>query len=206
MLRKITLITIVFNLLFSCSRYSKEQMLYDYVKKTSFEKLNVNIDHLDFNILLLMKISNITAKDSLILMQKYFDIKKKEKIDYFTQQLELYKNLNMGYAYTIKNTKNQSINDMHQDFTDNIEENIKRIQNCINLYNGDCKGTFLEPVLSKIKRYKMNPDKVLSSKYEANYTLTDPTLNATETFNYYYYTNLHNTSFIKDEKVEKILE
>jgi hypothetical protein len=139
-------------------------------------------------------------------MQKYFDIKKKEKIDYFTQQLELYKNLNMGYAYTIKKTKNQSINDMQQDFTDNIEENFKRIQNCINLYNGDCKGTFLEPVLSKIKRYKMDPDKVLSSKYEANYTLTDPTLNATETFNYYYYTNLHNTSFIKDEKVEKILE
>jgi len=206
MLRKITLIAIIFSLLFSCSRNSEEQMLYDYVKKASFEKLNVNIDQLDFKILSLMKISNITAKDSLILIQKYFDIKKKEKIDYFTKQLEQYKNLNMGYAYTIKNKKNQSINDMHQDFTDNIEENIKRIQNCINLYNGDCKGTFLEPVLSKIKRYEMDPDNVLSSKYKANYTLTDRALNAKETFNYYYYTNFDNTSFIKDEIIENNLE
>ena len=82
------------------------------------------------------------------------------------------------------------------------KESIERATNAINVYNGDCKGTFLEETFIAIEEYEKKPDAILSVKYKVSYSLTNPILKVKQTFDRCFYTNRSGTEFMKEAELE----
>lgn len=201
-MKKITLLTAFLITLISCGYSPEEQMLFDYLNNASMKTLKVNINDLDFKIISLEKVKDISASDSLEIVQKYFDEKKNKKIGQFEDEI---KRDEIRIAKNEELIRSINVNDVTktvQEWVDKDKVNIERNQKNIELYNGDCKGTFLEPVLVKINNYKSEPNKILSVKYKANYSMNNPLMKVKQTFNKYYYSNSENTIFIKEEEIE----
>jgi len=174
----------------SCGKSKEEQLISDYAQTLGDAKMDLN-----FKMISLEKIKDITAKDSLSIFTEYFNVKKAEKIESLTETLESekeqleyhYKNLEdkkKNLASTKKSSDYYSIyvgwvEDEEKSIEDS-KKSIKMWEDAITNYNGDCKGTFLEPVLISIKDYEKKGDEILVSKFRANYSMNNPLLNNTK--------------------------
>ena len=90
-----------------------------------------------------------------------------------------------------------------KNLTKDFYEIIEHDQSVIDLYNGDCKGTFLEPVLSKINIFESKPDSIIAKEYDVTYTILNPMLNnVKQTLSKTYYINSDITKILKVETKE----
>ena len=165
---------------FSCSM-SKEELLiseYEQTLENTKTDLNLKFKKLEF-------VKNITWKDSLSLLKKYFDKSRKERIKYEENEII---ELNKKIKNRIKYGSSYSI----------YEEIIKVKQKHIESFKGDCKGTYLEKTYLKIHNSNLNSDSILSKEYDVIYTIQNPLLNnVKQTIFKKYYLNSDLTKILK---------
>lgn len=180
-------------ILISCSQSKEELLISDYEQTIGNTKTNLNLKFNKFEF-----IKDITWKDSLELLTVYFKEKKEKKIE----QFEILKNSDIddleSYKVYLKKEKYNSNKVMLKEYIDEREKSIQGYNESIELYNGDCKGTFLEDVYSKINNPNLNGDSILSKVYDVVYTIKNPLLNNVEqTISKTYYLNSDLTKILK---------
>lgn len=191
-------------LLASCGKNKEEKMLTNYLGKGMLKRINVNIDDTDFKIISIKKDSDITSSDSAnIIKNKLADYlgKKSEQVLIDTLSFKYMKDLlnglirlddtlinlyqksmilamkshNYSYKYEAKNKRNKSIDN-------NVKNKSKLLK--------------IEQLERKYNSYSKIPEKILSTKYKANYSITNPMLKVKQTFDKVYYTNNLGTEFL----------
>lgn len=199
-------------ILVSCSQSKEELLISDYEQTIGNTKTNLNLkfEKVEF-------IKDITTKDSLEILRKYFNEKRDKKIKEFEFEINSDEMSNEKFKNIINNdkTNNNEIDNILNDFIYgnvskkelqiSINENkINIIQNRYNikLYKGDCKGTPLEETYNKIKELEnKNLDSILSKEYDVVYTIKNPFLNNVEqTISRKYYFNSDISRILKVTK------
>lgn len=160
--------------IFSCGKSKEEELIASHVQKIGETKTD-----LSFKMISLDKVKDITAKDSLEILQSHFNEKKTGKLEELRGNVELYEEYIKKYKTKLEeeNKSNTSIVEMYQEFITEYEADVKRNKEFIEKYEGDCKGTFLEPVLSSINEYKEKEQEILATKFDAVYSIKNPLLN-----------------------------
>lgn len=179
----------------SCGQSKEEKLISDYVQTFGDSKIDAN-----FKMKSLEKQNDITAKDSLVILKSYFEEKKNDKISQFQETIDYNKERLEEKTKDLaeSNPSFTSINELYQKSIDDAKSEIERNEKNIELYQGDCKGTFLEPVLMKIADYEKQGDKVLYTKYKASYSINNPMLNNTkQEFEREFYINSDKTRVVK---------
>lgn len=179
----------------SCGQSKEEKLISDYVQTFGDSKIDAN-----FKMKNLEKQNDITAKDSLVILKSYFEEKKNDKISQFQETIDYNKERLEEKTKDLaeSNPSFTSINELYQEYIDDAISEIKRNEKNIELYQGDCKGTFLEPILIKISDYEKKGDKVLYTKYKASYSINNPMLNNTkQEFEREFYINSDKTEVIR---------
>jgi len=191
------LVLLVIILTISCGKNKESQMLYDYHSKTIKQMYSTNLEELDFEVNSIEKIGEVKISDSIkILKDKLVglwlgdDATKEEKdtisFDYVIKELN---NLTNTYQQIIlTNIK------LDEDYK-NYEYEQKRDKNILT-------SVYAEDLKRKYDLFSKKRDSMLSVKYKASYSLTNPLLRIKQTHNNIYYTNADQTKFINDEKVE----
>ena len=195
-MKKLLLLLCVFVL--SCSENKGEQMLTEYVSK-GIKHINLNINDTDFKIISVVKIADIRSSDSLSFVTEYFEKKKLKKINYFKHRIKEDQKSLIEYQQKLENETFKSLKEFYINQIEGAKSDITRNNELIELYNGDCKGTFLESALVKINAFTKKPDSILSTKYIAKYTMTNPLLQIKQSFNKVLYTDANQSSFISEE-------
>jgi|TARA_B110000879_G_C10871778_1_gene393277 hypothetical protein len=190
-MKKLLVISTAFIMtLLSCGENKEEQMLSNYMNDNTIKTLNISAKDLGFKIINLKKVSEVTAKDSLVLMRNQFgDFAKTISEDsLFISEKEGEK---LIYETKKAKTRNKTSKKLQQDIIDLIQEQI------------DTKKKYAEPrkiefnkMSLRISELEMNTNEVLSHKYEVTYSMDMPDTNVTNTFRGYAYTNFDNTKFV----------
>lgn len=176
-MKKITLFLLGATFLISCGKSKEEQLIADYAQTMGDAKMDLN-----FKMKNLEKIEDITAKDSLEILKSYFDEKRGNKISEFQEGIDRNKENLDKYTKQLAETNpnHTSLVELYEKYINEAKSEVERYEQNIKLYEGDCKGTFLEPVLISIKDYEKKGDEILVSKFKANYTVNNPLLNNTK--------------------------
>ena len=185
----------------SCGKSKEEQMLIEYVSK-GIKYINININDTDFKIISVVKIKDIKAIDSLVFVKEYFELMKLEKINDLKDGLKESREDLKEYQQKLENETFKSLKELYTHSIKRSKSNIIDKNKYIELYNGDCKGTFLESTLVKINAFTKKPDSILSTKYIAKYTMTNPLLKIKQTFNKVLYSDTNQSKFIRAEDKE----
>lgn len=165
---------------------SKEEgAIADYIQR----KDNVKTD-LGFKTISSKELGNITAKDSLDILEKELaenrklDLenlyKKKENDEYRLSEEKRFARNNQPYH-------DQMTKKYWEDAIKEKENILSETERLIKLYETDCIGTRLEPVVYQIQKYKELGEKLLAVRVECTYSIINPLLNnvrqeITETF------------------------
>lgn len=176
-MKKITLFLLGATFLISCGKSKEEQLIADYAQTMGDAKMDLN-----FKMKNLEKVEDITAKDSLEILKSYFDEKRGNKISEFQEGIDRNKENLDKYTKQLAETNpnHTSLVELYEKYINEAKSEVERYEQNIKLYEGDCKGTFLEPVLISIKDYEKKGDEILVSKFKANYTVSNPLLNNTK--------------------------
>lgn len=176
-MKKITLFLLGATFLISCGKSKEEQLIADYAQTMGDAKMDLN-----FKMKNLEKVEDITAKDSLEILKSYFDEKRGNKISEFQEGIDRNKENLDKYTKQLAETNpnHTSLVELYEKYINEAKSEVERYEQNIKLYEGDCKGTFLEPVLISIKDYEKKGDEILVSKFKANYTVNNPLLNNTK--------------------------
>jgi hypothetical protein len=209
-MEKYILISLISLTLFSCGNSPEEQMLYDYQQK-NVGALNFDLDDLEFKIISIEKVGDVTASDSM----KFF---KKELAEIWETdpQQSLIDTLSFHHVIEALNSGIRSyerLTELNQELVLSairLDDYIGRIKYASARDEAIRDATGFKITLSKVEaleeyynRLAINPDSVLSVKYRANYALRNPVLgNARQIFDTVFFTNQSQTRFIKEEAVE----
>ncbi|MBW2961309.1 hypothetical protein [Mesonia aestuariivivens] len=197
-MKKLLLIATISTLLISCGRSHEEELLYNYQKDKIKENINMNIDDLNFEISEINKVEEITAKDSLKFYRDKLvnlwlgeDAEKNKKdtltYDYVLGQLDTLRSRYQGIV--LANIKADRA-------YENYEWEKKRDQMIDAIYD-------VKIWKNKSDSYQKSPEKVVSTKYKASYSINNPMLNdSKQTFDKFYYTNTEDNKFIKEESTK----
>jgi hypothetical protein len=189
-MKKITLLLIATTLILSCTKNKEEQILYEY-QKQKLANINFNINDLDFNIESLTKINEIKSKDSMAFFKNklitYYKTSDKEKetitFDYVIKQLDTLINSYQELILLRAKAGNSYLNYEDKESRNKFIEEKVHVESWKAQYN----------------EYNKNPELILSTKYQAKYTILNPLMgNAKQTFEKYFYTNANQTKFIKE--------
>ncbi len=157
---KIVFIMLILSL-YSCALSIEEKLIENHINTNDNETRVQSLD--------IIFLQDITSKDSLDYLVKYFNKKRADKI----KQLE--KTMQDLSEELKKATENKSTDKNEQDNVETYYRNmIKESKNYIQAYKSDCKGTFLEKTYLKINALKSNTDSVLTKKYLVKYVVVDP--------------------------------
>ena len=211
-MKNIILLLLASTFMVSCGKNKSEQMLYDYQQK-NVKALNFVLEDLDFKIIKVEKVIDITATDSI----KYL---KKKLAEFLTKNPEqaLIDTLSFKYMKSALNLGievGQNLVEIHQksvmfgiqydDYSWEMRSKRERdqaIEQVISYKTTLFEVETLEKYYDKLSK---KPDSILSTKYKTNYSLKNPMLgNIKQTFEKIYYTNASQTKFIKEEIVEEI--
>lgn len=202
------IILIFFTILFiSCGNNKEEQMLYDYQQKI-VRAGNFDLKDLDFKIQKIEKIANIKASDSLKSLKFQLADSWREN-----PEQSFVDTLSFGY---VKNALQDAIHDSFESISTLQKKTLTAIKLKDYSYQ-EHSGVMRLKALDDIKFYTenldkvrvleeyykglaKNPDSVLSTKYNAIYSMHSPMLNVRQTFDRVYYTNAAQTKFVKEEK------
>ena len=158
----------------SCSNSKEKKLITDYVQTMGDTKIELNVNILDFE-----KESEIKAIDSLNILKPYLETEKNEKISEFKVKIESANERINEYNKDILKPENNyaSLKKIYLDFIEDAKNDVDFNKKAIELYEGDCKGTYLEKTLNEIKRYEKNPNLVIANKYKTRYSIINPLLN-----------------------------
>ena len=171
----------------SCSTPPEKQLVSNYEQRIGNTPTDLNLKFQKFEF-----IKDLTGRDSAIILTKYFEEKKLNKITIMQEGIDINNSEIESYK---KVFTDQSMVDLLQEPL--IKQN-ERSQSIINLYNGDCKGTFLEPILIKISDFESKPDSILAKEYNVTYTILNPMLNnVKQTISKTYFINTDITKILK---------
>lgn len=193
-MKKISTLLICAIITMSCSKNKEEQMLYDY-QKEKLSQLNFNIEDLDFDIKSVSKTNDITSKDSMA----YF---KNKLTDYYVVPNNQKDTLSFDFVIN-------DLDNLVNSYQELILLRAKGGNSYLNYEDKEKRNqaikekVYVESWKSEYEKYEKNPEKVLSVKYKANYTILNPLLNnAKQTFEKYFYTNLDQTKFIVEQDIK----
>lgn len=182
-MKKILLLVLSAIIFSSCSKSQEEILIANHVQTLGDTKMDLGFKLINFE-----KVSETTAKDSLKIFNEYFISKRDEKIKQFEDEIE-YKTKEVEInREALEKEKNQILKDLYKTRLETAIADIDRLKNSIELYQGDCKGTFLESILENIKTYESKGDEVLLKKFKVQYSVKNPLLgNAKQEVNKYFY-------------------
>lgn len=192
-------------LLTSCGYNKQEQMLYDYVNGNVQKLFNVDVKELNFKVKDIKKVKEITAADSLAILEPYFEKEKEKAIKNAKDRIDELQKEAGHQEYLLTTPDYKEYEDLAKVAKQLIESHKKETELRLKLiehYNSDCKSTELEPLANLINEYKTMGNKKLSDVYEATYSIKNPLLKAEQTRTNTYYTNREGTKII-DEKSEE---
>jgi PBP1b-binding outer membrane lipoprotein LpoB len=209
-MKKIILLLLASTFIVSCGKNKSEQMLYDYQQK-NVKALNFDLADLDFKIIKVEKVIDITAADSI----KHL---KKELAEFWTNNPEQSLVDTISFKY-VKRVLNETIDsyqharEIYQESvlaairTDNYSRELESKRNRDKAADNWESNSMTLIEIKVLERYydklSKKPDSVLSTKYKANYSFKNPMLgNVKQTFEKEYYTNAAQNKFIKEEIVE----
>lgn len=180
----------------SCGKSKEEQLIADYAQTLQNTKIDLN-----FKMISLEKLEDITAKDSLTALKEYFKEKRDKKILGFSIKKETYKGLLETAKNNLEETpkNHESTVKMYQGHIEEYTKELENVDKSIALYDGDCIGTFLEPVVSSIKDYENRGDEILASKFKAVYSMDNPLLKTKQEITKLYYLNGDRTKVLGTE-------
>ena len=170
-MKKLLLVLFTALMFISCQTTEKK-LIKDHEQTLGDTKIDTDIS---FNSL--DEVQVITAKDSLKILETYLEEKRVNKIEELSEMIELYQDYVDKYTIEVDEAEYQSMKDIYQELLDLKKESIESYKLALINYQGDCKDTFLEPVIAQIEDYKKRGDEVLFSKYKANFTANNPFLN-----------------------------
>jgi len=161
----------------SCEKSQEEKLIANYEQTIGDAKMDLN-----FNLKNLEKVRDITAQDSLDILKPTFEKNKKERLERLGAELEEEKieilrakaeleDAKENEPYLVETLKSSL--EYRQDLLEGSKKSIE-------LFETDCKGTFLEPVHNSIQRYEETPDKLLATEYNVTYSIENPMLNNTK--------------------------
>ncbi len=206
-MRKILVMAMVV-LAVSCGYNKEEQMLCNYVQKGMKENLNVELSDLNFKIKNIKKVGSITGADSMkILKLEFANLWKsnpsQELIDtlsfkyvkkFLNKSITLQDTLYEGYQklvlLSIKTGNYAGKYKYKQERNKAMQEKVKYEKSLIDV----------EGIEEKYNMYAKLKDSVLSEKYEATYSLTNPLLKVKQSFDKVFYTNAKGDEFVREEK------
>lgn len=211
MMKKIHFLLLATAMIVSCGKNKGEKMLYDYQQK-NVSALNFDLEDLDFKILKIEKLLDITASDSMKLL-------KIELAEYWTNNPDqtLVDTLSFNQ---VKDAVNQAI--AHQDtmlklYQESVLTAI-RINDYLYEYEsktnrdqalkkwGEYKEVHdkIEEIENRYNEFAKNPDAVLSTQYKASYSYKNPIFgNVKQTFHKFFYTNKEQTEFVREESIDE---
>ena len=195
-MKNFTLLIGFFILLVSCSPSKEEQLISDYEQTIGNTKTNLNLkfEKVEF-------VKDITSKDSLLFLTKDFNKKRENIINKIESLIESYEKMISGNKKLKRELKGVKIKKTTQEWIDKDIKNIEKNRVKIELYNGDCKGTFLELTYNKIKKLETNLDSILCKEYSVVYTINNPMLNNVEqTISKKYFINSEKSKILKVSK------
>lgn len=194
--------------IFSCGKNKEEQMLYDY-QQENVRALNFDLKDLDFKIIKVEKLTDVTAADSM-------EVLKQEFAEYWTKSPEQSLVDTLSFDY-VKDVLNQSI--AHQDTLSKIYQESVLTAIRLGSYSYELESKrkrdeaieekfSLKETLAEIEELEeyhnslaVNPDSVLSAKYAATYSMNNPMLgNVKQTFDKIYFSNGAQNKFIREEE------
>ena len=182
-MKKILILVLSAIIFSSCSKSQEEILIANHVQTLGDTKMD-----LGFKLINLEKVSETTAKDSLKILNEYFVSKRDEKIKQFEDEIERKSKEVEINSEALEKEKNQILKDLYKDRLETALADIDRNKNNIELYQGDCKGTFLESILENIKKYESKGDEILLKKFKVQYSIKNPLLgNAKQEVNKYFY-------------------
>ncbi|WP_145993543.1 hypothetical protein [Tenacibaculum dicentrarchi] len=195
-MKKITLLLLTI-MTISCGNNKEEQMLYDYQSKGIKKMFNTNLKELDFKINSVEKVLDIKSSDSLIFF------KNKLSILWLGKNADQKKKDTLTFEYVIK-----ELDTLVNTYQSIIISNIRLGNKYKNYEYKEKRNKYIDSKVNaeswkrKSELYSKNPDSILSNKYKANYSITNPILKVKQTFDKFYYTNATQTKFIFEEKIE----
>lgn len=183
-------------ILISCSPSKEELLIFDYEQTIGNTKTDLNLKFVKLEF-----VKDITSRDSLEFLRNYFNEKKTNKIKEFEYDITRDSLNNVINKLMVETMIDKHTKEIYQGNVDRMEEDIKRYREWIDIYNGDCKGTFLEEIYIKINKFEKNLDSILSKEYDVIYTIKNPMLNNVEqTISKKYYFNSKISKILKVSK------
>lgn len=153
----------------SCQKSKEEKLIADYKQTFAGTKLDLN-----FEIRSLDKVSEITAKDSAVILRKTFEEKKNIKLKQLSESIKDSALLVFYKAQIVVSKSNKALEsqiDYYENLIQDEKEIFHKLKEESNLYIGNCKGTFLEPLYLTIQQYETSPEKLLATEYHLRYSM-----------------------------------
>lgn len=166
---KTLLLLIVCVLFLSCKPSKVEQLILDHEQTIDGVKTDFNM-----KIIELTKLRDFTASDSLLILEPYFEKKKADKIKNLRFSIE---SDSVRLIVAEMKIKDRDLADIYRDEVANIKNQIALTKSIINIFETDCKETFLESTYSSIQKFSANRDSVLYTIYSCEYSVLNPFLN-----------------------------
>ena len=193
-MKKIIFPLVAFLLIISCSKKSpEEQMLTDFIDKWTIDVFKISSEDLNLKIEYLTNSGGITGKDSLA-----FYLNKHENSWYMK---ELDTNVPKdSLTVNAMSDKSKRIIDTYQGVLDDLP-NKKEYSSLKNKYTAQLNQikkmkNDIDLIKLKIDYYSQKEEVILSQKYATKYTIENPILQKTQTFERVYYTNKEGTQFV----------
>jgi hypothetical protein len=209
-MNKPILLSLITLFLISCGKSPAEQMLYDYQQK-NVGALNFDLNDLDFQIIKIEKVGEVTASDSMAVLKKelaelWKDNPEQSLIDTlsFVYAMEALSGLVNNYERLFELSQEMVLLAIRlDDYADKFEYTRQRDSAIVQMVQYQSELRKISRLEEYYNRLVINPDSVLSVKYRANYALRNPILgNARQVFNKVFYTNQSQTEFIKEETLD----
>jgi len=166
-MKKSILLIILSALLLSCATDPREELISDYEQIIDGTKTDLDLKVID-----LIELGTVTAQDSLSILLPEFIEKRdnkiktiQESIEKDKEQIEYYKDQQKKFGMSYK------------EMIEMYEQTIEISKNSINIYQTDCKGSFLEWHYNRIQELKKDTSKILCNKVRATYSIKNPVLN-----------------------------
>ena len=151
----------------SCTRDPRESVIAAYEQTTGDTKTDLSLKVLE-----IIDLGYVIAQDSLDILMPEFIEKRDKNIETLKQsikrdeeQIQDYKNSGKKYGLS-----NKSMIEMYENL-------IEISRNLINIYQTDCKGSFLEWHYNRISELKKDTSRVLFNKTKVSYSIKNPLLN-----------------------------
>ncbi len=171
-MKKLVFIIFVVVVFSSCSSDPREQLVSDYEQTSGDTKTDLSL-----KVLKIVELGSVTANDSLMILEPEFAKNRDEKIESLKEIIQSNNVTIEYYREEAKNNKYPSIRKGNLKSAQFWEDINKGFEESIEIYNSDCKETFLESIYNRINDFKNDTSRILYNKAKVTYSIKNPFLN-----------------------------